>query len=226
MTISENPQAGKIIAIEGIDGSGKSTLAKFLTERYLKEGIPASTYAQPKGTPIGEFMRQQFKKGELSNEAAIFLMYAARIELMQKHVIPDLQQGKVVILDRHTISSAVEQGLLHDRYNEVKKVHAIYSDLLDKISEVRVDLWINLYITPELALKRIRARGQTPGDATEPGDDTLLLQNLAKQRRAYDSLSEAPNLITVYCREKQDQEKLFNDVFDEAKKFTHRVVRT
>jgi dTMP kinase len=102
------------ISFEGIEGAGKTTQINLVKEYFTKAGYTVSQFREPGGTTIGEKLREAILQSEESlsplTEAHIFC--AARSELMNKLVLPKLEQSKnVVILDRFIDSSLAYQGM-------------------------------------------------------------------------------------------------------------------
>ncbi|CAB1275923.1 dTMP kinase [Candidatus Nitrosacidococcus tergens] len=106
-------EKGYFISLEGIDGAGKSTQIKFiqqLLERLDKEVILTR---EPGGTPLGEKVREiLLSKDEDSilPYSELLLIFAARVDHLEKVIMPALAMGKWVICERFTDSSYAYQG--------------------------------------------------------------------------------------------------------------------
>lgn len=103
---------GMLVTFEGGEGCGKSTqLKKF--EKYLKDKkIPYLCAREPGGTELGENVRELLlhSKGQISPETEFLLFSASRSKLVEDVVVPALNSGKVVVLDRYYDSSYTYQG--------------------------------------------------------------------------------------------------------------------
>jgi dTMP kinase len=102
-----------LIAFEGIDGSGKTTQAEILSEKLTREGIQNELVREPGGTKLGEGIRELLlHRSDLKiNPVSEFLLFSAsRAQLVREKVIPLLNGGKTVILDRYFYSSVAYQG--------------------------------------------------------------------------------------------------------------------
>src|SRR4051794_10187338 len=97
-----------LITIEGIDGAGKSTLAAALAAR-LPDAV---LLREPGGVALAERLREVVKDPALRvGAAAEALIYAAaRAQLVQEAVRPELARGRTVLLDRFVDSSLAYQG--------------------------------------------------------------------------------------------------------------------
>lgn len=103
---------GKFIVLEGPDRCGKSTQAKLLYNYLLEQGCDVVLTREPGGTPTAEKIRQIVLEPELDVRpmAELLLYEASRAQHTQEKIIPALQEGKVVICERYTMSSCAYQG--------------------------------------------------------------------------------------------------------------------
>ncbi len=105
-------QKGLFITFEGADGCGKSTQMKLLKEYLLNKGYEIVETREPGGKGLGERIRDILLNydGEVSNRCESFLFLADRAQNIDVIVKPAIQQGKIVLCDRHTDSSVAYQG--------------------------------------------------------------------------------------------------------------------
>jgi len=103
---------GFFITIEGIEGAGKSSIAERLDEWLQKKGLQTFRTREPGGTIVGEKLREIILNAErpLTVQAELLLIEAARAQLMEEVILPQLADDKSVILDRHCDSSTAYQG--------------------------------------------------------------------------------------------------------------------
>ena len=133
-----------LIAIEGIDGSGHTTHARLLVDWLMNIGKPAVYTREPSDLPIGKLMREYLKNP--CHPAVDALLFAAdRADHYFSVIKPALDAGKIVVSDRHKLSSYVYQS---SNGLDLKWIQRINSAIPDP------DLNIVLDIEPELALKR------------------------------------------------------------------------
>jgi len=101
-----------LISLEGIDGSGKSTQLGFLAEMLQSQGQNPLILREPGGTTLGERVREILLDGSVQRSAVaeLLLFCSARAELVRRVILPALDDGRVVILDRFIDSTRAYQG--------------------------------------------------------------------------------------------------------------------
>jgi dTMP kinase len=102
---------GAFIVVEGPDGVGKTTLVRGLSARFRGAEVPLETVREPGGTPVAEIARKAAfdLQLEASPLAELFLILAARADLVAKVIRPALLAGKVVLSDRYDFSTMAYQ---------------------------------------------------------------------------------------------------------------------
>ena len=112
-------RSGVLITLEGCDGCGKSTQAALLCERLAACGLPVgpssapgAVIREPGGTPAGEAVRELLLHGPgaLAPWTEALLYAAARAELVERVLLPELGAGRILVLDRFVDSSLAYQG--------------------------------------------------------------------------------------------------------------------
>jgi len=101
------------IVFEGGEGCGKSTQTRALYRRLSKDGFRAVLTREPGGTRLGERVRRHLKQtGEtrISPLAELFLLAAARAQLVREVIRPALGRDETVICDRYSPSTLAYQG--------------------------------------------------------------------------------------------------------------------
>ena len=145
---------GKLVTFEGCEGVGKSTQICLLAEYFESRGIDALFTREPGGTEVGERVRELLKDEALDMcpETELLLFEAARSENTRKVIIPALEAGRVVVVDRYIDSTTAYQsfGRGLDR-GEVERLNAYAT------GEVKIDLTIFLDAPPFANTKRSAA---------------------------------------------------------------------
>ncbi|MGB0908677.1 MAG: dTMP kinase [Maricaulaceae bacterium] len=151
--------AGKFITLEGGEGAGKTTQAEFLKSALEAIGIETVLTREPGGTFGAEAIRNLVLDGtkeRWSGMTELLLMYAARIDHVEKLIRPALKRGAWVISDRFADSSIAYQGYARGVGSErVNKVHDAVMDGFEP------DLTVLFDIDPVIAMKRVKTRGET-----------------------------------------------------------------
>ena len=117
---------GKLITFEGIDFCGKSVQIDQLIAKLRENKIPFTLLREPGGTVIAEKIRNTLlsKEDEQMSPVTEYLLFsAARAQLIQEKIIPSLEKGLLVILDRYYDSSTAYQG--YGRNIDVDIIHQI-----------------------------------------------------------------------------------------------------
>jgi len=168
-----------LITIEGIDGAGKSTLAG-----ALAAALPGAVLLrEPGGVALAERVRAVVMDPALrvGARAEALLYAAARAQLVEEAVRPQLEAGRTVLLDRFVDSSLAYQGA--GRGLGVEAVRAINDFGTGGLVPDRTLL---LRLDPALARSRAGARGGDVDRLEAEGDGFF-----AAIAAAYDALAAA-----------------------------------
>lgn len=103
--------AGVFILVEGPEGAGKTALARWLAGQLLAEGRAVVSVREPGGTPVAEAARKIALKSkhDLAPAAELFLILAARADLVARVIRPALEAGDIVVADRFGLSTLCYQ---------------------------------------------------------------------------------------------------------------------
>jgi dTMP kinase len=102
---------GKLIVFEGAEGAGKSTQVRLLAERLATARISCVALREPGGSPVGDAIRDivLHKEHPITNATEALLFMASRAELTAREIVPSLNDGRVVLLDRFFLSTYAYQ---------------------------------------------------------------------------------------------------------------------
>lgn len=116
---------GLFITFEGADGCGKTTQINLLNE-YLKEK-KYNTFLtlEPGGSDIGKNLRQILlhHEGFVSNTAELLLYLADRAQHVEAVIMKNVNDGKIVLCDRHIDSTVAYQG--YARGGDIEKINQL-----------------------------------------------------------------------------------------------------
>jgi dTMP kinase len=148
---------GIFITFEGIEGCGKSTQSKLLYDHLCRRSYNCVYTREPGGTKAGESIRQVLlhSKGvNISDVTELFLFEAARAQIVEETIKPNLENKRIVICDRFSDATRSYQG-----YGG--KVPMAKIECLDKIAtgNLQPDLTVLLDIDVKTGLARARKKG-------------------------------------------------------------------
>lgn len=146
--MAKNEYRGLFIAFEGLDGSGASIQAALLANYLEKQGYRVQLTREPTTNLIGGMIRANLS-GEWSiDQRGLQLMFAAdRAQQLEREIIPALEAGKIVIIDRYIMSSIAYGS--HNKPELVKWLEAINQPF------VTPDLTFVMKVRPSICAMRI-----------------------------------------------------------------------
>ena len=142
---------GFFISFEGPDGAGKTTQIKLLAEFLKEKGEEVILTREPGGTAIGEKIRSVIldpKNSEMSDSTEMMLYAAARAQIVDELIRPNIEAGRIVLCDRFVDSSIAYQGYGRDLGQAVTEVNS------HAIKECMPDITFFLKMDPELCFER------------------------------------------------------------------------
>jgi len=173
---------GKVIIFEGIDNVGKSTICEQVYKKLCEENILSVAYSFPgreEGT-LGKLVYDihhdclDIKSKNINPISLQILHIAAHIDTIVKRILPDINEGKIVLLDRswwstyaYGIGNELDKDILSDVIRPELR-------LFDQISDVTI-----FYIT---------RRGR---------EEEYTVKKKAAILKAYDELCELPSKTKV-----------------------------
>lgn len=172
-----------LITFEGIDGCGKSTQIDLLKNYFNREQVSYHVFREPGGTEISERIRSLLlhETAEMDPVTELLLFSAARSQLIREKVIPLLEKGEMVILDRFYDSTTAYQGYGRKSAG-LSQIHTLNQLAAHSLVP---DLTFYLKISPHEAARRTsggeKDRMENSGlsffDAVQQGYDELAAQN-------------------------------------------------
>ena len=145
------------ITLEGPEGSGKSMQICQLADFVREKGFEVLATREPGGTFIGDQIREVIMRMEntmMSPRAEILLFCAARAQIVDEVIRPNLEKGVVVISDRYADSTLAYQGYGHGLDLAILKEILRFAT-----GGLQPDLTLLLNVDVEEGLKRRRIGG-------------------------------------------------------------------
>lgn len=163
-----NKSIGKFITLEGIEGVGKTSNLQFIQSLLESAGHSCVVTREPGGTNLGEALRGlllSHSDDNMSADAELLMMFAARAEHLNKVIRPALDNGQTVLCDRFTEATYAYQG--GGRQLSIDKI----KDLEQWVQEdLRPDLTIILDAPVEVGRERAGKRSAPDRIETEKDD--------------------------------------------------------
>ena len=130
---------GLFITFEGADGSGKTTQLNLIKTFLEEKGFDVVVTREPGALDLGKKIREILLhyEGVVADRCELFLFLADRAQHVETFIKPNIEQGKIVLCDRHTDSTVAYQG--YGRGQDVK--------LLKDLNKIAVN-----NLTPDLTL--------------------------------------------------------------------------
>ncbi len=179
-----------LIVIEGIDGAGKTTIAKWLVEWFREKGLEALYTFEPTDSWFVDALK---KYSDIRSAELDALTYAAdRIVHLRREVIPALENGVIVVMDRYYYSSMAYQGAQGAPVEWVREINRY---------ALEPDIAVYIDVDPETGLSRLK---KGVGRRFPEYEKVSLLK---KVRSIYLDLVEKGYLLMVDGRKSIDEVK-------------------
>ncbi|MFJ9533339.1 dTMP kinase [Herbaspirillum sp. NPDC101396] len=175
-----NKYPGILIVFDGIDGAGKTTQVRMLESALAGIGENVVLSKEPTDGTWGKKLRESAFSGRLPFEEELDAFIRDRQEHLQTKIIPALQAGSVVILDRYFYSTIAYQGIL------VEDHHSIEERIRADVVVPDVAFWMDL--PTEVAVGRVKTRDGKL-NAFERQDD------LEKAAKIFEAISKHDNAV-------------------------------
>lgn len=148
---------GRFISVEGGEGAGKSTNIEGVRARLHAAGLRVVVTREPGGTPLAEEIRQLLlapREEGVCEDTELLLVFAARMQHVERVIKPALARGDWVISDRFTDATIAYQGA--GRRLGVERIQALRRLLLGDFAP---DLTLLLDVPVDSGMQRLAGRG-------------------------------------------------------------------
>ena len=140
------------ITFEGADGCGKTTQIELLNKYLQEKGFKTLVTREPGAKGLGEKLREILLNydGEVSPNCESFLFLADRAQHVDCVIKPALEEGIIVLCDRHTDSTVAYQGYGRQLdIEQIKKLNKI------AVNGLKPNLTIVFDIDIETSMQRV-----------------------------------------------------------------------
>lgn len=201
------------ISFEGGEGAGKTTQADLLRQRLESSNIPVLLVREPGTTQLGEQVRNIIKSRNNVPAADALLFMAARAQLMNDIIVPNLRKGTTVVCDRFSDSTIAYQGyggsLNLDRLKHANELAT---------NEVVPDLTILLDVPPETGLNRRDVADKSTGE-TQRRFEELPIRFHRNVQRGYSELANHEPNRWIRIDGSRDPKEVAQDVWQHVSEF-------
>jgi len=163
-----NTYPGILIVFDGIDGAGKTTQVRLLEDALTAIGENVIVSKEPTDGQWGKKLRESALNGRMPFAEELEAFIHDRQDHLNNKIIPALESGSIVILDRYFYSTIAYQGILVGDYKEIE------ARIRHEVVVPDVAFWMDL--PSDLAVSRVRGRDgalnnfERQDDLTKAGD--------------------------------------------------------
>ena len=196
---------GFLISFEGSEGSGKTTQITRLATHLEDAGHEVVVTREPGGTDIGEEIRHILQHADSSSnmfpETELLLFAASRAQLVREIIIPNIEEGNIVLCDRFLDSTTVYQGVAREIAKDPVQTINTFA-----VGDIIPDLTVVIDVPAAMGLERIKHRINALPDRMEQENiefyETVregyivLAKSLPKRFLVFDGTKEKHDLET------------------------------
>lgn len=145
-------QKGLFITFEGADGSGKTTQLNNVKSFLEEKGYDVVVTREPGALDIGQKIRNILlhHEGVVADRCEMFLFLADRAQHVETFIKPAIEDGKIVLCDRHIDSTIAYQGYGRGQnINLLKELNSI------AVNGLNPDLTLLYDVSTETAQARV-----------------------------------------------------------------------
>jgi dTMP kinase len=172
---------GFLITIEGIDGIGKTTQARMLSQFLQGKGYHVVELREPTDSVWGKKIRDLTKHGRDASpkEECRWFLEDRKLDVSQ-NIIPALNSGKIIVMDRYYYSNMAYQGALGLDMERIRSENEKFAP--------RPDLVMILDSPPKTGLDRIRNKRKEELNYFETLEYQEKVRNLFLRMKDYDNV--------------------------------------
>ena len=203
-------EKGLFITFEGADGCGKSTQLSLLKNYLEDKGFEVVETREPGAKGLGQEIRKLLLHydGYISPKCEAFMFLADRAQHIDTIIKTAVEEGKIVLCDRHTDSTIAYQG--YGRGEDIEKLKYLNNLATGGFNP---DLTLVYDVDIETALKR---RGDDRDRMEQAGKDFQV-----KVQNGYKIIAELePERVKII-----DAKPDIETVFEQTKKTVEQLIK-
>ena len=211
-----------IIIIEGTDGAGKHTQQQLLANALTELGLDIYTqsfpnYDSPSSAPVKMYLAGEFgnKADCLTAQQASALYAVDRLCTYKKDLEPQLNSGKLLVLDRYTVSNLIHQCSKIDGWeNKQEFINWEEEFEYDTLKLPRPDLIFFIEMPVEKSLELARARA----DYKNGEKKDILEEDAVYMKKSYDNglmLAKELGWTLIHCVDENGNLKTIDEIHKE-----------
>jgi dTMP kinase len=177
-------KAGVLIAVEGLDGSGKTTVMETIRSEIVASGREAIVSNWNDASYVYNLSQALTLDGELEPRMRLVLGAAELAARYQYEIIPALERGAVVILNKYVVSAMAHSVVRGHTEALVRKAYRF---------AVPPDLLLYFDVDPSVALQR-KGATKVPG-FWESGLDLAVEEPVHEAMRRYSAREMDPGWV-------------------------------
>ena len=145
-------QKGLFITFEGADGSGKTTQLNNVKAFLEQKGFDVVVTREPGALEIGQKIRNILlhHDGIVADRCEMFLFLADRAQHVETFIKPAIEEGKIVLCDRHVDSTIAYQG-----YGRGQDIQLLKDLNKMAVNGLTPDLTLVFDVSTEVAQERV-----------------------------------------------------------------------
>jgi dTMP kinase len=171
--MNEKHKEGILIALEGIDGAGKTTQVEFLQKRLSQLSPVVSK--EPTDGPWGRKIRESAIRGRMQPDEELEAFIKDREDHIRTVIAPNLELGRIVILDRYFYSTIAYQG---ERSGNIESIRTRMVN-----TAPAPDMVFLLDLDPKVSIARVKNRSGVPNQFET-------IETLSRVRSIFNTLAE------------------------------------
>jgi dTMP kinase len=200
---------GFLFVLEGIDGSGKTTVCEAVGRRLTTLSYSVVQLREPTSeSPWGQEIRRRSPRGELTPEEELNLFIKDRNWHIMNRILPSLNAGKVVLMDRYFFATGAYQS-----WSTGLPWREILRRNRREISAPEPDIVFILDTTAEEGLSRVI------GSRAEKNQQFEQLDRLVKVRQVYLEMVQSDSGSFIVIDAAQPLKDVIEQVFEAIHKY-------